>query len=253
MLTDTHAHLTMPEYQDLNEVIARAKEAGIEFIIDVGFDIKSSGKSTELSSGSDFIYTSVGIHPHEAKSLDEKAFKKFKELLSRPRVVALGEIGLDYHYELSTRDEQKRVFSKLLWEAREAKKPVIIHGRDSYKDINEILHTEGHDKLPGVFHSFAGDSAELKWVLDHGFYVSISGMITFKKAQNIQDIAKAVPLDRLLIETDCPYLTPAPFRGKRNEPSYVKYVAEALAKVKDISLEEVGRVTTANAKKLFGI
>jgi len=253
MLTDTHAHLTMPEYQDLQEVLERAKGAGIEFIIDVGFDITSSEKSTVLSDNTDNIYTAVGIHPHEAKSFDENMFRKFKDLLKHPKVVAVGEIGLDYHYNLSTKEEQRRVFSKLLWEAREANKPVIIHGRESYGDLNDIIHTEGHDKLPGVFHSFSGDMNELKWILDHGFYISISGMITFKKAQNIIDIAKAAPLDRILIETDCPYLTPDPFRGKRNEPSYVKYVASSLAKVKGVSVEEIGEATTRNAKTLFKI
>jgi len=253
MLTDTHAHLTMPEYQDIDEVLGRAKAAGLSFIIDVGFDIASSEKSTTLSSGSDFIYTAVGVHPHDAKSFNEECYKKIIELLKRPRVVALGEIGLDYHYNLSSQDEQKRMFSKLLWTARDANLPVIFHGRDSYHDMVDIIKSEGQGKVQGVFHSFAGNLDELKWILDNGFYISISGMITFKKAKNIIDIAKAVPIDKILIETDCPYLTPEPYRGKRNEPSYVKYVAEALAKIKGITVEEVGGMTTNNAKKLFKI
>jgi len=243
----------MPEYQDIDEVLGRAKEAGLSFIIDVGFDIASSEKSTTLSSDSDFIYTAVGVHPHDAKSFDEECYKKIKELLNRPRVVALGEIGLDYHYNLSSQDEQKRMFSKLLWTARDVNLPVIFHGRDSYHDMVDIVRSEGQGKVRGVFHSFAGSIDELKWILDNGFYISISGMITFKKAKNIADIAKAAPMDRILIETDCPYLTPEPYRGKRNEPSYVKYVAEALAKVKGMTVEEVGEMTTNNAKKLFKI
>jgi len=253
MLTDTHTHLTMPEYQDINEVLSRAKAAGLEFLIDVGFDIASSEKSTVLSSESDLIYTAVGVHPHDAKSFNEECYKKIKELLGRPRVVALGEIGLDYHYELSTHDEQKRMFSKLLWTARDMKMPVIFHGRESYHDMFDIVKTEGQGKVRGVFHSFAGSPDELKRILDGGFYISISGMITFKKAKNIIDIAKAAPMDRILIETDCPYLTPEPYRGKRNEPSYVKFVADALAKVKGLSAEEVGEITTKNAKVLFKI
>ena len=253
MLTDTHTHLTMPEYQDIDEVLGRAKAAGLSFIIDVGFDIASSEKSTTLSSGSDFIYTAVGVHPHDAKSFDEECYKKILELLKKPRVMALGEIGLDYHYNLSSQDEQKRMFSKLLWTARDAKLPAIFHGRESYHDMVDIIKSEGQGKVQGVFHSFAGSTDELKSVLDNGFYVSISGMITFKKAKNIADIAKAAPMDRILIETDCPYLTPEPYRGKRNEPSYVKYVAEALAKVKGMTVEEVGEMTTNNAKKLFKI
>ena len=253
MLTDTHTHLTMPEYQDVNEVLSRAKAAGLEFLIDVGFDITSSEKSTILSAESDLIYTAVGIHPHEAKSFDENCYKKIKELLGRPRVVALGEIGLDYHYEFSAHDEQKRMFSKLLWTARDMKMPVIFHGRESYQDMVDIVKTEGQGKVRGVFHSFAGNLDELKWILDNGFYISVSGMITFKKAKNIIDIAKAAPMERILIETDCPYLTPEPYRGKRNEPSYVKFVADALAKVKDLSAEKVGEITTKNAKVLFKI
>lgn len=253
MLTDTHTHLTMPEYQDMNDVLDRAKAAGLEFIIDVGFDIASSEKSTLLSAGSDFIYTAIGVHPHDAKSFDEDCYRRIKELMGRPRVVALGEIGLDYHYNLSTHDEQKRMFSKLLWTARELNMPAIFHGRESYNDMVEIVKTEGQGKVKGVFHSFAGSIDELKWVLDNGFYISVSGMITFKKAGNIIDIAKAAPIEKILIETDCPYLTPEPYRGKRNEPSYVKHVAEALAKVKGMTVEEVGDVTTKNAKDLFRI
>jgi len=253
MLTDTHTHLTMPEYQDITDVLDRARSAGLELIIDVGFDITSSEKSTLLSAESDFIYTAIGIHPHDAKSFDEACYRKIQELLGRPRVVALGEIGLDYHYNLSSHDEQKRMFSKLLWTARDMKLPVIFHGRESYHDMVEIVKLEGQGKVSGVFHSFAGTLDELKWILDNGFYISISGLITFKKAENIIDIAKAAPIDKILIETDCPYLTPEPYRGKRNEPSYVKYVAEALAKVKGMTVEEVGDVTAKNAKDLFRI
>jgi TatD DNase family protein len=243
----------MPEYQDINEVLSRAKSAGLELIIDVGFDIASSEKSTLLSAGSDLIYTAVGVHPHDARSFDEECYKKIKELLGRPRVVALGEIGLDYHYNLSSHEEQKRMFSKLLWTAREAKLPVIFHGRESYQDMADIIRSEGQGKVQGVFHSFGGSLDELKWVIDNGFYVSISGMITFKKAGNIIDIAKTAPMDRILIETDCPYLTPEPYRGKRNEPSYVRYVAESLARARAVTIEEIGEITTNNAKKLFKI
>lgn len=253
MLTDTHAHLTMPEYQDIDDVLSRAKSAGLAFIIDVGFDISSSEKSTLLSADSDFIYSAVGVHPHDAKSFDEECYKKIKELLVRPRVAALGEIGLDYHYDLSSHEDQKRMFSKLLWTAREAKMPVIFHGRESYQDMVDIIRSEGQGKVQGVFHSFGGSLDELKWIIDNGFYVSISGMITFRKAKNIIDIAKAAPMDRILIETDCPYLTPEPYRGQRNEPSYVRYVAESLARARGVTVEEIGEITTNNAKKLFKI
>ena len=253
MLTDTHSHLTMPEYQDINEVLSRAKDAGLEFIIDVGFDMQSSERSTVLSANSDYIYSAVGIHPHDAKSFNEECYKKILELLKLPRVIALGEIGLDYHYNLSSHEEQKRMFSKLLWTAREEKKPAIFHGRESYHDMVDIIHSEGQGKVSGVFHSFAGNLDELKWVLDNGFYISVNGMITFKKSKNIMEIVQAAPLDRILIETDCPYLTPEPNRGKRNEPSYVAYVAQALAKAKGETIERIGEITTENAKKLFKI
>jgi TatD DNase family protein len=251
MLADTHAHLTMPEYRDIEQVLDRARSAGLEFIIDVGFDIDSSEKSTHLSKNSNFIYSAVGIHPHDAKSFHEDTFRKLQELVEMPRVVAIGEIGLDYHYSLSSQEEQKRVFSKLLWLAREKKLPIIIHGRESYSDIKDIIIREGHSNIEGVFHSFAGDKDILKWALDSGFYISVSGMVTFKKAQNIVDTVKAVPMDRLLIETDCPYLTPDPHRGTRNEPAYVKLVAEAVASIKGMTLDEVGEATTKNAKRLF--
>lgn len=243
----------MPEYQDIHEVLSRAKDAGLEFIIDVGFDMASSEKSTLLSADSGYIYSAVGIHPHDAKSFNEECYKKITELLKQPRVVALGEIGLDYHYDLSSHEEQKRMFSKLLWTAREEKKTAIFHGRESYHDMVDIIHSEGQGKVRGVFHSFAGTLDQLKWVLDNGFYISVSGMVTFKKAKNIIEIAKTAPLDRILIETDCPYLTPEPNRGKRNEPSYVRYVAQALAGIKGETIERIGEITTDNAKKLFNI
>jgi TatD DNase family protein len=243
----------MPEYQDISEVLSRAKDAGLEFIIDVGFDMTSSEKSTLLSADSDYIYSAIGIHPHDAKSFNEECYKKITELIKKPRVVALGEIGLDYHYNLSSHEEQKRMFSKLLWTAREEKKTVIFHGRESYHDMVDIIHSEGQGKVRGVFHSFAGSLDQLRWVLDNGFYISVSGMITFKKAKNIAEVAMATPLDRILIETDCPYLTPEPNRGKRNEPSYVRYVAQALADIKGETIERIGEITTGNAKKLFNI
>lgn len=253
MLTDTHTHLTMAEYKDIDEVLDRARTTGIEFMIDVGFDIASSEKSTELSQKHDHIYSAIGIHPHDAKSFDEECYRKIKELLVKPKVKALGEIGLDYHYNLSSQEEQKRMFAKLLWTAREMNLPVIFHNRESTHDMFDIVRSEGQGKVNGVFHSFAGSLDELKWILENGFYISISGMITFKKAQNIVDIAKAAPIDRILIETDCPYLTPEPYRGKRNEPSYVKYVAQSLAKVKGMTVDEVGEITTQNAKVLFRV
>ena len=251
MLTDTHAHLTMPEYQDISEVLDRARSAEIDFIIDVAYDLESSGKSIALAKAHDFIYSAVGIHPHDAKTVDDGMIKEVKKLLQKPKVIAVGESGLDYHYKLSSREDQKKLFAQLVRIAKEFKLPLIVHGRESYEDIIEILKAEGKSK--GVFHSFSGNIEQANWAIKNGFYVAFAGMLTFKKAMNIVEIATAVPIEHILLETDCPYLTPEPFRGKRNEPAYIKYVAEKLAKIKGSTVEEVGRITTQNAKTLFKI
>ncbi|MFC1560037.1 TatD family hydrolase [Candidatus Margulisiibacteriota bacterium] len=253
MLADTHAHLTMPEYQDISTVLHRAKSAGIEFIIDVAYDLESANKSVELAGANESVYSAVGIHPHDAKSYNKDMLKTIKLLLQKPKVVAIGETGLDYHYKLSAKEDQKTLFVQLVKIAKEFELPLIVHGRESYEDIIDILETEGEGKVKGVFHSFSGSVEQANWATSNNFFISFSGMLTFKKAANIVEIATAVPIEKMLLETDSPYLTPEPFRGRRNEPSFIRYVAEKLSQIKGITPEEAGRITTNNAKKLFRI
>lgn len=251
MFVDTHAHLTMPEFADLSGTIGRARDYGVRAIIDVGYDLESSEKSTTLAKDNEILFSAIGIHPHDAKNFDAKMINKLKVLAQKPKVVAIGETGLDYHYKLSTPDEQKRLFVEMIKLSREFGLPMIVHGRESYDDIIDIIDTEGKGDVQGVFHSFSGDLVQAEWAIKNRFYIAFSGMLTFKKASNIIEIATAVPLEHILIETDCPYLTPEPFRGKRNEPAYVKYVAEKLANIKGTAVEDIGRITTQNAEALF--
>ena len=251
MYVDTHAHINMPDYVDLSEVLERAKEAKVEAIIDVGFDLESSKASVRLSRDQDFVFSSIGIHPHDADKVSDKDIDELKSLAASPKVVAVGEIGLDYYRNLSPKDAQISLFKKLLGLAQDLDLPVIIHSRDSHDEALRILHEANRGKLKGVMHCFSADVSVAKLVLDLGFYISFAGSITFKKANNLRDTAKFVPLDRLLIETDSPYLAPDPFRGKRSEPSYVVRVAQTIAQVRGLSAEEIGVATTQNAKKLF--
>ncbi|KAF0133045.1 MAG: TatD DNase family protein [Candidatus Saganbacteria bacterium] len=253
MYIDTHAHLTMPEYDDLAEVISRAKQSGIENIINASFDIESSKKSVQLAEKNDFIYAAVGIHPHDADKVDEKTILEIKNLVKHVKVVAIGETGLDYFYNKSSKEAQKSAFRKFLSLAQEINKPVIIHCRDAQSDVISIMREENKGTLRGVFHCFAGDYELIKFALEIDFYISYTGIATFKKAQNIKENILKTPIENLLLETDCPYLAPEPFRGKRNEPAYVKYIAEAIAQIKGLPVEEIAQKTTANARKLFKI
>lgn len=249
-LIDTHCHLEMDIFElDREYVIKRAKDAGIEAIITIGSDLKGNRGAIELSAKYDFIYAAVGIHPHDAKDFNDNIFLKLKEWSSKNKVVAIGEIGLDYHYDNSPRDVQKEVFRKQLALAKETGLPVVIHSRDAKKDTLDILKDSGVNK--GVLHCFSGDMDMAEKVMAMGLYISIAGPVTFKNAKKPREIAKEIPDDYLLIETDAPYLTPEPFRGKRNEPSFIVHIARTVAEIRGISLEDIGRITTLNAKRLF--
>jgi len=251
MFIDTHAHLNMPDYIDLNDVIERAKQAKIEAIINVGFDLDSSKASVKLSSDFDFIFSSVGIHPHDASSDNSAKIDELKKLAKNDKVVAIGETGLDYYKNLSPKDAQVDLFLKHIALAQDLSLPLIIHARRSYEDVLKILHEEGRGKLTGVMHCFSGDANIARLCLDLGFYISIAGPVTFKKADDLREIAKFVPIDRLLIETDCPYLAPDPNRGKRNEPSFMISTAKKIAEIRGLKLEDFALKTTENAKRLF--
>lgn len=254
MLFDTHAHLNAEQFQeDLPEVIQRAKEEGVETIVVVGFDRPTITKAMELADQYDFIYASVGWHPVDAIDMTDDDLAWIEELSSHPKVVALGEMGLDYYWDKSPKDVQKEVFRRQIQLAKKVKLPIIIHNREATADIVTILKEEGASEVGGIMHCYSGSVEVAKECLEMNFYISLGGPVTFKNARKPKEVAEAVPLNKLLIETDCPYLAPHPYRGKRNEPSYVKLVAEQIAELKGISYEEVAKQTTANAKKLFGI
>ncbi|WP_163114159.1 TatD family hydrolase [Bacillus velezensis] len=254
MLFDTHAHLNAEQFDtDLEEVIARAKAEKVERIVVVGFDKPTITRAMELIEEYDFIYAAIGWHPVDAIDMTEEDLSWIKELSSHEKVVAIGEMGLDYHWGKSPKNVQKEVFRKQIALAKEVNLPIIIHNRDATEDVVTILKEEGAEEVGGIMHCFTGSAEVARQCMDMNFYISFGGPITFKNAKKPKEVAKEIPNDRLLIETDCPFLTPHPFRGKRNEPSYVKYVAEQLAELKGLTYEEIASITTENAKRLFRI
>jgi TatD DNase family protein len=254
MLFDSHAHLNAIQYEeDIVEVIQRAKDEKVTHIVVVGFDKETISKAMELTDQYDMIYAAVGWHPVDAIDMTEEDLKWIKQLAAHPKVVAIGEMGLDYYWDKSPKDIQKEVFRKQIQLAKEVKLPIIIHNRDATEDVVRILQEENASEVGGIMHCFTGSLEVAKQCMDMNFYISFGGPVTFKNAKKPKEVVKEIPMDRLLIETDCPYLTPHPFRGKRNEPSYVKYVAEQIAELRGVTLEEVATKTSDNARKLFGI
>jgi TatD DNase family protein len=254
MLFDTHVHLNAEQYEDdLQEVINRALEKGVQNMVVVGFDESTIKKAIQIAETYDFIYASVGWHPVDAIDMTDEHLAWIEELAQHPKVVALGEMGLDYHWDKSPKEVQKDVFRRQIRLARKVKLPIIIHNRDATEDVVTILKEEHVEEVGGIMHCFTGSIEVAKQCMDMNMYISFGGPVTFKNAKKPKEVAAELPLDKLLIETDCPYLTPHPFRGKRNEPGYVSYVAEQIAELKGITYEELADITTANAKKLFGI
>jgi TatD DNase family protein len=255
MLIDSHAHLDDLRYDtDRDNVLQRAQTAGIEAIVTIGCDLATSQAAVVLAHAHPNIFATIGVHPHEAKEIGEGWYESFRSLAQHPKVVAYGEIGLDYHYDHSPREIQRQRFREQIHLARELALPLVIHTREAQEDTVMILREEGAVDVGGVFHCFSGDMWLAKDALDLGFYLSFSGVLTFKNATMLRDIAKTVPLDRLMVETDCPYLAPIPYRGKRNEPAYVQYVAETLAEIRgNGSVESVARATVENTKRVFRI
>lgn len=255
MLIDTHTHLDDARYNDDREaVIARAREAGVEAFVTIGCDLATSHAAVRLAGQHSFVYASIGVHPHEVKHIGDSWYDEFRRLARNKKVVAYGEIGLDYHYNHSSPKEQRERFREQIQLARELALPVIIHTREAQEDTIAILKEEQASEIGGVFHCFSGDARLAKEALELGFYLSFSGILTFQNATMLREIATTVPLDRLLIETDCPYLTPTPHRGKRNEPAYVTQVAKQLAALHPgLSEEDIGGTTAGNARRLFKI
>ncbi|MDQ7786810.1 MAG: TatD family nuclease-associated radical SAM protein [Thermodesulfovibrionales bacterium] len=257
---DTHCHLEMDAFDpDREAVIQRAKDSGIAALITIGSDMAGNIGGIDLAEKYDFIYSSVGFHPHDAKDFTGEIFDKIKgwatsrysALTKGGKIVAIGEIGLDYHYDNSPRDIQREVFRKQLLLAKESNLPVIIHSREAQKDTLDIVEESG--VRTGVFHCFSGDLKMAKRVIAMGFHISIAGPVTFRKSLTLQEVAKAIPDEYLLIETDAPYLTPEPFRGRRNEPAYIVHTAQVIAKIRNVTLEDIARITTLNARRLFHI
>lgn len=254
MLTDTHCHLDFKDFEsDRGGVIRRARSEGIEFIVNVGSSLEGTKKSVEIARENDFIYAAAGIHPHEADHIRDNDLELFREFAGEEKVVAIGEIGLDYYKCRSSKSNQKKLFVKLLGEAKSRSLPVIIHDRDAHEDTLEILKDTLGGPVEGVMHCFSGDRVFLKECLDIGLFISFTCNVTFKNANRLREVARLVPIDRLLLETDAPFLAPQIFRGRRNEPGYVKYLAQELARIKDLSFEEVAEITRNNAKRLFKV
>ncbi len=254
MLFDTHAHLDDDRFdEDRDEVVRQCTEAGVDLILNAGSNIQTSVRSIALAEKYKFIYAAVGVHPHDASDMDEKTAEVLAELAQNKKVRAIGEIGLDYHYDLSPREVQKRRFIEQIDLARQLKLPVIVHDRESHGDVMDIFKKTRIKEVGGVLHSFSGSAEMAMECLKMGLYISISGPVTFSNAKKTLEAVKEVPLDMLLIETDSPYLTPVPHRGKRNYPGYVRLVAEKIAEIKGISFEEVAQKTMENGKRLFGI
>jgi TatD DNase family protein len=258
MFIDSHAHIDGPEFDaDRDEMIQRARAAGVSAILNVGTGDPHSGafeRAVALGQKNDFIYTAIGTHPHDARLYDDKAEDKIKTLVQSERVLAWGEIGLDFHYDNSPRDIQIAVFKRQLRAAREVDLPVVIHTREAEPETIEILKSEYEGaRRRGIFHCFSGSKDLAQRAIELGFMISFSGIITFKKAQDLRDVAREVPLERLLIETDCPYLSPTPYRGKRNEPAYVVEVARCLAGIHGLDIDELARITSENFRGFFSI
>ncbi|WP_425446809.1 TatD family hydrolase [Dethiothermospora halolimnae] len=254
MLIDSHAHLDDGRFdKDRDKIIKSLKEDDVDIVINPGADFLSSVKSVNMSEKYDNIYAAVGIHPHEAKNMGEDTIGLLRDLSKKGKVVAIGEIGLDYHYDNSPRDIQKEKFREQIKLAKELNLPIIVHDREAHKDTYDIISSEYDGKLTGVIHSFSSSTEMAKKYIDMGFYISFSGPITFKNAKQPKEVAKEISLDHILIETDSPYLTPEPHRGKRNEPLNVRYIAGKIAELKGISFEKVMKKTAENTKKLFKI
>jgi TatD DNase family protein len=255
-IVDSHCHLDFKDYEgELPDVLARARAAGIVAMICIGSgrDVSSARSAVAIAGREDDIYASVGVHPHDVAGMNEEDWRELDELAAAPRVVGIGETGLDYYYDHSPRDAQQEAFRRFLALCHARRKPVICHIRDAHADALEILRAERADVIGGVIHCFTGGVEDARGYLDLGLHLSFSGILTFKNAEPIRQAATFAPSDRILVETDAPYLAPIPHRGKRNEPAYVVRTLELLASLRGMSVDEAAAATTANARRLFAL
>lgn len=254
MLIDSHCHLTDRQFdEDREAMLERARAAGVGRFIVIGAngDFRHNEKAVALAEAHQDVFAVVGVHPHDAKTITDDTYLQLRELAQHAKVVGLGETGLDFYYDNSPREEQRRHFRKFIRLACELDLPLSMHVRDAYAEATELLRVEGERAIRGVMHCFTGTVEEARALLDLGLYISFSGIITFKNAKELRAVAQEAPLDRLLIETDCPLLAPVPYRGKRNEPAYVVHVANTIAEVKNMSCEEIAAATRRNTEALF--
>lgn len=253
MLIDTHAHLFYPNFaDDLTEVIDRAAEAGVDYIIVPGTDLKTSREAVELADRFENIYAAVGVHPHDTKEWKEEWLKDLEELTGTEKVVGIGEIGLDYYYDFSPKDIQNIAFKDQIDFAIDKDLPVVVHNRESNEDMMTTIRGYEGKKLKAQFHCFAGSAEDAQELISLGHLISFPGNITFKKQDSLREIVSAIPPEKLMIETDSPFMTPVPHRGKRNEPMHVKLVAEQLAEIHSLSFEDAAKITSENAINFFG-
>ncbi|MHC4259215.1 MAG: TatD family hydrolase [Planctomycetota bacterium] len=254
-LIDTHCHLTFDDLAaDIDGVIKRSRQAGVTAWITVGTDLNESQKAIELTDRFESIYVAVAIHPHDAKTVTPETIAQLKALTQNPKVVAIGETGLDYHYDNSLHEDQRRVFADHLKLAAELNLPVIIHCRKAFDETLEILDRHGRDVKKVVFHCFSGSAEQAEILLPKGYYFSFTGVVTFKNAEKTRKAAVAIPLDRLMLETDCPYMSPEPMRKQKvNEPALMIHIAKFLADLKDIPLEDFAQTVTATTKTFFDL
>ncbi len=247
IFTDSHCHLTM---SNAVENLAAARAAGVRGFVVPGTKLDDAPQAVAIAREHDDVWAAVGFHPHDAKDCDDAAFAEIERLARQPRVVAIGECGLDYHYDYSPRDTQRAVFERHIELAKALDKPIIVHNRESTDDVVEILARTG---ARGILHSYTESLAVARRLVDLGYFISFSGIVTFKSAESLREAARGLPHDRVLIETDTPYLAPVPYRGRDNEPAYVVAIAELLAKLWDVSVERVAEQTTANFERAFSV
>ena len=255
MLIDSHTHLYDPVYNaDRDEVIHRARAAGIRAVVSIGCDLETSRRAVELADRHEMIYATVGVHPHEVKHLDDATLTELRKLAAHKKVVGFGEIGLDYHYLHSPKDTQQRQFRSQIGLAKALGLPIVVHSRNAKSDTLAILKEEGAETVGGVMHCFTGDLEMAQAAIEMNFYISFSGVLTFTNAGALREVARALPLEKILVETDCPYLSPVPNRGRRNEPAYVLHTAHVLSGLHPLlAPESVMKITADNAAKLFRI
>lgn len=254
ILFDSHAHLEDEQFDsDREELISSLPGQGMAYVVNIGTAAAENDATAALTEKYDFIYGTVGIHPSNTAAADEKSWTDMERYLAMPKIVGVGETGLDYYWDDSPHDAQQQAFRRQIALAKKYKKPVVIHDRDAHGDCLRIVREENAGEYGGVFHAYSGSWEMAQQLLDLNFHLAVGGVVTFKNAKKLVEVAEKIPLDRLLIETDSPYLTPEPYRGKRNDPAKVRYVAEKIAEIRGVSFEEIARATLENGRKFFNI